>query len=184
MLKILVNFAITCLSVIYPVFWFWQDESLPSLVLFYLLPPLWFLKGLLSQGMARYLALGLAFVLLLVALKGHTGGMFYYPLLVNGILLCLFGSSLFWQSQSFVERLARLQDPKLNEAGVCYTRRVTWVWTGFFAFNILLNSIVLWKQQYSFWALYNGVISYILLAIIMLSEWLIRQRIKRKITDV
>ena len=108
--------------------------------------------------------------------------MYWYPLVINGILLLLFGSSL-WQSQTVVERLARIQEPNLSSAGIRYTRKVTILWCSFFIFNMFVVAVALLLGQYRFWALYSGVISYILLGILMSGEWLVRQRVKRKIIN-
>jgi len=55
----------------------------------------------------------------------------FYPILVNGLMLLIFGWSLF-SPPSLIERLARLQHPDLPPEGVIYTRRVTQVWCVFF----------------------------------------------------
>ncbi|HFC3024557.1 TPA: hypothetical protein ACFIR0_000119 [Neisseria gonorrhoeae] len=50
--------------------------------------------------------------------------MYWYPVLVNLMMLAVFGSSLF-AGQTVIEKLARLQQPDLPEKAVRYTRRVT-----------------------------------------------------------
>lgn len=98
-----------------------------------------------------------------------------YPVAVNGALLLLFGASLA-HPPSAVERLARLTRPDLPEAGVVYTRKVTWVWCGFFLFNgTLAAASALWGSEAQ-WALYNGLIAYLLMGALFVGEWIVRRR--------
>lgn len=103
-----------------------------------------------------------------------------YPALVNAVLLAVFGASLLWPP-TVIERLARLQDPALPPQAVVYTRRVTQVWCGFFVFNgaIALGTAA-WASERT-WALYNGVIAYLLMGALFACEWLLRQRVKADI---
>ena len=57
--------------------------------------------------------------------------MYWYPVIVNALMLAVFGGSLF-AKQTVIERLARLQHPDLPPEGVSHTRRVTQIWCGFF----------------------------------------------------
>lgn len=102
-----------------------------------------------------------------------------YPVAVNALLLALFGLSLR-HPPSFVERLARLQEPDLPAHAVVYTRRVTQVWCGFFVLN---GSLALWTSLYAShaaWALYNGLIAYLLMGALFVGEWLVRQRVRAR----
>lgn len=101
----------------------------------------------------------------------------YYPIAVSLALLCLFGWSLT-QPMSLVERLARLQEPDLPPAGVRYTRTVTQVWCGFFVLNGGLAVATVWYGDLALWSLYNGLVSYLLMALLMAGEYLVRQRVK------
>lgn len=103
----------------------------------------------------------------------------WYPVAVNAILLLLFFASLF-SPMPLVERLARLREAELPPQAVAYTRRVTQVWCLFFVLNggvalttCLINSLYLWT-------LWNGMLSYGLMGLLMLCEWLLRQRIRRR----
>ena len=131
---------------------------------------------------ARYLAIMVAIVLLTLGGLGHAElGMRAYPVAVNAIMLTIFLSSL-WRGIPVVERLARLREPDLPPAGVRYTRRVTWAWCGFFVFN---GAIAGWTALYAdlvTWSLYNGVISYGLIALMFVGEWLLRHRLRRSLS--
>ncbi|MDE2406773.1 MAG: hypothetical protein KGL91_02790 [Xanthomonadaceae bacterium] len=103
-----------------------------------------------------------------------------YPVLINGVLLLVFGSSLCF-GPPVIERLARLRTPDLPPHAVAYTRRVTQVWCGFFLFNgsIALGT-ALWASE-RVWALYNGLIAYGLIGTLFAVEWLVRQRVKARV---
>ncbi|MGO2055828.1 MAG: hypothetical protein ACTH2G_08900 [Halomonadaceae bacterium] len=81
-----------------------------------------------------------------------------------------------------IERLARLREPELPAAGIRYTRNVTWAWCGFFILN---GAIASWTALYASlatWTLYNGAISYGLIAVMFTGEWLIRHQLRSRLT--
>ncbi|UTA48717.1 hypothetical protein L1F30_04035 [Simiduia sp. 21SJ11W-1] len=114
-------------------------------------------------------------------------GLLVYPVAINLSLLLLFGASLL-QEQTLVERLARLQDPNLPVAAIAYTRKVTWVWCGFFLFNGSMAALTVWWGDQELWLLYNGFVAYVLMGLLALVEYLVRLRHQRRhargVTDV
>ena len=122
---------------------------------------------------------GIALCIVSYVLKAYQWLMFY-PVAVNLVMLIVFGGSL-WSSMPIVERLARLREPDLPPSGVLYTRRVTQVWCVFFILN---GSVALFTVLYGdvrLWTLWNGMISYLLMGMLMVCEWLMRCRmIKRE----
>jgi len=104
-----------------------------------------------------------------------------YPVLVNASMLTVFAFSLM-HGPSVVERLARLTDPDLPPEAVAYTRRVTQVWCGFFVLNgAIALATALWASERS-WAIYNGLIAYGLMGALMGGEWLVRRRVRARMT--
>jgi uncharacterized membrane protein len=104
----------------------------------------------------------------------------YYPVLVNAALLVVFAASLA-SPQSAIERIARLRDPELPPAAVAYTRRVTIVWSVFFALN---GAAALYTALYTTletWALYNGLIAYVLIGTVFAVELAIRTAMKTRL---
>ena len=106
----------------------------------------------------------------------------YYPVLVSGSLLALFGWSL-WQPMTLVERIARLQEPQLPPAAIRYTRQVTRIWCGFFIFNGAIAIATIWHGDLALWSLYNGLLSYLLMGTLMAGEWLVRQRVRARMVQ-
>jgi uncharacterized membrane protein len=93
------------------------------------------------------------------------------------LLLALFGASLKY-GPPMVERLARLREPQLPQKAIRYTRHVTIAWCLFFLCNgLCAAALTLWAPL-SWWALYTGLISYVLIGLMFAIEWLIRQRVR------
>ena len=105
--------------------------------------------------------------------------MYWYPNIISGIMLVIFAGSLF-SEQTIIERFARLQNPDLPLYAVTYTRNVTKIWTFFFIFNIIVTTILILLENYRLWALFTGVISYILMGIIMSVEYCVRKIVMKK----
>lgn len=97
-----------------------------------------------------------------------------YPAAMNLGLLLIFGLSLKY-TPSMVERFARLREPNLPPEGVHYTRRVTQVWCAFFIGNGTIAAYTALHSSRETWALYNGLIAYLLMGILFSGEWLIRR---------
>ncbi|PXF30976.1 hypothetical protein WH50_12080 [Pokkaliibacter plantistimulans] len=124
----------------------------------------------------RVLLLALVIAVALVLWLSPTQTLKLYPVLMNVSMLMLFALSLR-QKHSMIERIARLKEPNLSAEGVRYTRCVTWVWTGFFACNgVVALATVFMSDQ--IWGVYNGVLAYALIGILLAGEWLVRRRIK------
>lgn len=150
---------------------------LPLMVLLLLLR-VWQVRQ--HRGPLRYviLSVALAGVVLCVAsalLHAHQWVLFY-PVVVNLVMLVVFGSSL-WTTMPMVERLARIREPNLSPAGVRYTRKVTKVWCGFFIGNGAVALFTVLYADMRLWTLWNGIIAYILMGTLMACEWLVRQRV-------
>lgn len=103
----------------------------------------------------------------------------YYPVAMNAAMLILFTGSLRFPP-TMVERFARLQESVLNAAAIAYTRRVTQVWCAFFVLNgAIALATALWASD-AIWALYNGLLAYLLMAVLGAAEWLVRQRVRAR----
>ena len=133
----------------------------------------------LRQRMQWLSVLAPLLLALVTALSNGELPLLLYPVLVNGVLGLLFGSSLLYPP-TVIERLARLQDPQLDAAGVAYTRKVTWVWLGFFMVNGSIAAATALWASHAVWALYNGVIAYALIGLLFAGEWLVRRQFKKR----
>ena len=102
----------------------------------------------------------------------------FYPVAVNAAWFFFFALSL--TGESVVEKLARLKEPELPAAGRRYCRKVTIVWCGFFILNGLLALDSALNRSDAWWALYNGLIAYLLIGLLFTGEWLIRLWIRKR----
>jgi len=107
----------------------------------------------------------------------------FYPLLMNIMFLAAFGSTCFFPP-NMIFRFAVMQDKSikgsLSEKRVeSYCRKVTFAWCVFFIFN---GSAAAWTIFYGsdvLWSVYNGGISYILIGIFFVGEFIIRKRVQK-----
>jgi uncharacterized membrane protein len=134
------------------------------------------LRALASPDPIWRLAAAAAGLLVLASFLANDGlPLKLYPVLVNAALLGVFATSL-WRPPTVIERLARLQHPDLPPEAIPYVTRVTRVWCGF----LLLNGLVaLWTAlaaSDATWALYNGLIAYVLIGALVLGERLLRPK--------
>ena len=100
-----------------------------------------------------------------------------YPVIINFGLLGWFGRTLI-RPPSAIERLARLTEPDLPDYAVNYTRRVTWIWCGFFLVNGLAALYTSVFSSFEIWTLYNGLIAYLLMGTLFALEYLVRRRVR------
>ena len=102
----------------------------------------------------------------------------YYPALVNFSLCLVFASSLR-QEESLLLRIVRARGVVMSEYAPRYLYRLTALWAGFFVLNGMVS---IWTSTLSMqaWTLYNGLISYFIVAILGASEWLFRRHYKKK----
>jgi uncharacterized membrane protein len=95
------------------------------------------------------------------------------PTLIQLALMHFFGKTLI-KGPPLVERFVRLEFADVPDEIVRYCRQLTVLWTGFFAFNaIMCSSLALWGQP-SWWALYTGVIIFVLTGVLMVGEYIFR----------
>ena len=102
-----------------------------------------------------------------------------YPVAVSLALLGVFGYSLF-QEQSLVTTIAkRMSKKELPSFAITYTWFVTLAWCIFFIINACISIFTLFFCSIDIWAIYNGFISYILIAVFMVLEIVVRFFVRR-----
>ncbi|MGY6269636.1 hypothetical protein ACXIUT_08095 [Achromobacter denitrificans] len=141
------------------------------------LAALWLIRACIapagSQPGGRALPLIAVAFCLVLALANSPHWLRWYPVMVNALMLAVFGASLA-HGRPVVERLARLRQPDLPPAGQRYTRKVTQVWAAFFACNGSIAAALAAWAPWSWWTAYNGAISYVLMGMLMAGEWMLR----------
>jgi acyl-CoA synthetase (AMP-forming)/AMP-acid ligase II len=104
---------------------------------------------------------------------------FYYPVIMSLAMGGLFTLSLVFPP-SFIERVARLQDPTLPPSALTYTKMLTKAWVGFCLINAAIAYGTIIYGDLEIWTLYNGLISYILMGTLLGGEFLFRSFYKKK----
>jgi uncharacterized membrane protein len=97
------------------------------------------------------------------------------PVLVNATLLVGFGLSLLDARMPVIERFARMTHKTMSPERVLHCRWVTKVWCLFFLINGLASLGLALFAPLSMWALYTGVISYVLMGALFAGEYAIRK---------
>lgn len=120
-------------------------------------------------------ALGACVLVAVTAIKNDGLALKLYPALVNAVMLMTFVLSLRYPP-SAIERLARLREPNLSTQAITYTRKLTVVWCGFFIVNGLTAVATALFFSEAVWALYNGLIAYVLMGILFFGEQLLRPK--------
>lgn len=113
---------------------------------------------------------------ILLALVDPDLGAKSYPVLMSLCFAAAFGISLL-RPPSLVEMIARMRQPDLPAAGICYTRRVSLVWFVFLLVNAAISAATALSGDLALWTLYNGLIAYLLSGLLFGGEMLVRRRV-------
>jgi uncharacterized membrane protein len=98
-----------------------------------------------------------------------------YPVLISLGFAAAFGWSLL-SPPSLVERIARIRHPDLPPRGQVYCRNVTLVWFVWLVFNALVSAALAVWGDVSAWALWTGLLSYLVMGLLFLGEIAMRRR--------
>jgi uncharacterized membrane protein len=167
---------------IYPAVVYYALTRLNARELAWLLLPV-LLAGVLArlprERGARYwdalkVPAAMALLIALTALLNDHRFLLVTPVLVNAILLAGFAGSLRTKTP-LVERFARLQVADLSPDEVEYCRQVTWVWSLFFVLNGGTAALLALTAPLSWWAIYTGLLAYLLIGLIGGTEYVVRK---------
>lgn len=101
-----------------------------------------------------------------------------YPAAVVALVLGAFASSLAPGGTPLAETFARRAGENLDARGVAYCRRVTVAWTVFLALHLCVTAATAFAPG-GVWALYNGVVAYVLMGAMFAGERIVRRRARR-----
>lgn len=102
----------------------------------------------------------------------------FYPPIVNFCLFLIFFLSIF-QERTVIQKMALLMEPDADDAVMNYTRKVTYVWSVFTFLNFIVSCLTIFTPE-KIWTIYNGFISYILVGLVFIIEYIVRIFFKRK----
>jgi uncharacterized membrane protein len=105
------------------------------------------------------------------------GQLFLYaaPVLIFVALFWLFGQTLLPGRRPLITVIADAIRGPLPASVVRYTRRLTLFWVSLFALMALANLLLALLAPAMVWSLFTNFISYLLIGLVFLVEWLFRQ---------
>jgi uncharacterized membrane protein len=106
----------------------------------------------------------------------------YYPVLMNIYAALLFGLSLF-EENNLIEQFARLAGKVVPIYAQRYMRVLTKIWVFLLMVNATASAYTACCTTVAFWALYNGVLSYLFFATFILLEIVYRAYYKRRFNE-
>ncbi|HKJ18397.1 MAG TPA: hypothetical protein VJ984_13680 [Xanthomonadales bacterium] len=115
---------------------------------------------------------------LTASILGSERFLLFYPVLVNLSLCFLFAWSLR-DEEPLLLRVLRKRGVPMSIYAPRYLYCLTIIWSVFFLLNA---AIAAWTttQSLEVWTIYNGLIAYILVGVLLGSEWLFRIYYKKK----
>jgi uncharacterized membrane protein len=159
----------------------WSVRGVAALLLVLVVPVMsWrWSRGSGQLGRAgAALPLGVAALLITSMLVDDQRFVLAMPVLINGWLFVAFAATL--SGTPMIERFARLQSPELSNQQIRYCRRVTHIWVGFFVVNGVITGLLALFASARWWAIYTGLIAYVLIALLGTAEFLFRRYLFRE----
>ncbi|MBX2867268.1 MAG: hypothetical protein KTR18_01225 [Acidiferrobacterales bacterium] len=102
----------------------------------------------------------------------------FYPVVLSVSVAAFFFFSL-WSEKTAIEKFAEISGEIITPTARYYMRRLTICWVALMLLNAAIAAYTALYMSLSHWTLYNGVLSYLLIGLFMLGEWLYRQHYKR-----
>ena len=181
-MKKLLKFLVAGIAVCYPLVIYFGLETLPLKLLTGIILVVFVLRLIVSGNSSLYFLKRLSFSVAAIGiLLAATSLLFdsekvllFYPVLVSFSSLIVFAWSLI-KPPSMIECFARIMDDQLPDEAIAYTRKVTMIWCLFFILNGSFALFTVIHGDYKLWALYNGLLSYIIMGGLLGVEWLYRK---------
>ena len=130
-------------------------------------------RRILMPLLAGFLAFAIT-----AAIVGSEKVLLFYPVLVNASLFVLFAWTLR-SGEPLLLRMVRARGMKMSRYGPAYLYYLTLIWAGFFLLN---GAVAAWTttQSLEVWTIYNGLVAYILIGVLIGAEWLFRIYYKKR----
>jgi uncharacterized membrane protein len=105
------------------------------------------------------------------------------PSVINAWLAWIFGRSLQAGREPMISTFARIEQAKLTNLPsanlpldlVRYTRTLTQVWSALFIALALVSALLAYSGEATWWALFTGVVSYLLMGSLFFGEYIFRR---------
>lgn len=176
--KVLLSIAFA----LYPLLVYLFIDTVGPAAIVSILAVLLFARLALLQGRSLYLlysAAGIATFCALAYLNEDLTVLKLYPVIVSVGLGSLCVYTLVYPP-SAIERLMNAIGTEISPPAIRYARNLTGIWTLFFVFNSIVAGYTALIAPTSTWALYNGVISYVLIGLLVVLEYPVRRLYKKR----
>ena len=101
--------------------------------------------------------------------------LFFPPVIINMLGCGLFALSLRGGREPVISRIARLERGELPAELALYTRRLTWMWTVFFALMTLLSGLLAVVAPLVVWSWFTNLVNYLLVGLLFFGEFVYRR---------
>jgi uncharacterized membrane protein len=150
------------------------DIGFGILVVLVMLHVLWHTSG---RGRFYLWVSALVIVAVLAAVTVRwdpTHALFLPPPAISLFFCLLFGKTLLPGNEPLVTRIARLERGELSPELLAYTRRVTWVWTGFLLIVTLESILLALFASVETWSLFANMLNYVFIGALFVAEYIYR----------
>jgi len=164
------------ITLLYPFLIYYNRDTvgLSSLCLIFI-ATLSVIRAILFKGKDQLLiSISILFIISALLFVSPTVAHLFYPVIVSISVALYFGFTLVFPP-SAIEQIARLIQGNLDDKGIDYTRKVTFVWVIFCMVNAAISCMTILMNNEKWWFLYNGVISYGLMGLLFSGEYLYRK---------
>jgi uncharacterized membrane protein len=127
-----------------------------------------------------WLMLGVVFAFCLIVMVFESKLLLkFYPVLMNFGMGLIFIVSLTGK-QSLIEKFVKATGKTPPPEARSYLRTLSLLWGGLLIFNGAVSAYTAWYTSLYIWAIYNGMLSYVLIASFAAGEWIYRGHYKKK----
>ena len=127
-----------------------------------------------------FLFCGLGFIVFLLLMDNFLF-LKLYPVLMNLLFATFFIISLLDGHEPVVVKIAgKMGYDMRNCASFSYAKKATIAWSLFLTVNTIVSFITVFMSD-TIWMVYNGFISYLLMGIMMLGEYIVRRRVLKNV---
>lgn len=109
-----------------------------------------------------------------VALLDSTQALLFYPTVTNLGAALMFGLSLF-ERETIIERFAKMAGNEITENAKRYTWKLTLLWVCLLCTNAVFTAYSALFFSFDAWALYNGLLAYLIFGLFGGLEYIYRQ---------
>jgi uncharacterized membrane protein len=127
-----------------------------------------------TGGLWRPALVAVAVGLAGLALLDTATAAYAYPVLMSLAAAGVFAATL-WRPPSLIERFARTAGAALTPELQIYCRNVTLLWVAWLIANAAVAAALALVGDDRAWALWTGVVSYLVTGVLLSGEWLVRR---------